>query len=90
MKRPGPVNIAPPHTCLVLVLVLYFQAVGRVLAISLRVRYRAALAKGRLFDYSYRGKELAGFNLLNFLVNTSETDIAESNVTTGPRLYNGR
>ena len=70
-----------------LILVLYFQVVGRILTILLRVRYRATLAKGRLSDYSYRGKEpLTGFNLSDFLVNASETDIFENNVTTDPRL----
>jgi len=28
-------------------------------------------------DYSYRGEELAGFNFLDFLVDTSEIDIAQ-------------
>jgi len=66
------------HICLVLVFVLYFRAVRSVLIISLRVRYCAALTKGRLSDYSYRGKELAGFNFLDFLVGTSEFDMAEN------------
>ena len=58
---------------------------------SLRVQYCAALAKGQLSDHPYRGEELVDSGFLDFLVNTSEIDIAmRTNVTTGPCLCNGR
>ena len=60
--------------------VLYFQTVGKVFIISLRVRHGhgAVLAKSRLSDHWYQGEELAGFHFLDFLEDTSKIDVAEN------------
>ena len=78
MKRPGSVNITPPPYLFDVGARTVLPSSRESLDISLRIRYCAALAKGGLSDYSYRGEELAGFNFLDFLVDTSEVDITEN------------
>jgi len=78
MKRPGSVNITTPPCVSGVGARTVLPNSRESLDISLRIRYCTALAKDKLSDYSYRRGELAGFNFLDFLVDTSEVDIAEN------------